>query len=185
MHDINFFSVYKKKKTKSNGLKTFIIVLLGLFIIGNLLLFGLYYVSTRSLKASITALEATINAPETKVKIAAAERIKQEAALTAEYLNLLKSSSAKLDQIDYIDTALLNKVQSLTPATTYFSAAKYYENMLSLNCNSILVTDPMDMYHAFLNDSVFTSVTLSAINIDAGGNTTFSLTCQLAGGGNK
>ena len=182
MHDINFFSIYKKKKGKSNGLKIFLIVFLALFVAVNVVLTAGYLLATNSLKANIQTLEDLINSPETRQKIEEAARIKLEASLTSEYLRLLQSSSQKLGQIDYLDTALLDKVRSLTPPGTTFLFAEYNGFIVILSCRSSLVTDPMDMYHAFRSDPTFATTTLTGITVDAQGNVLFSIVCQMAGG---
>jgi hypothetical protein len=184
MYDINFFSVYKKKKAKNNGFKIFAIVFLGLFVLGNIIVIGAGLLVFSGLEASIKEKEAFINSAETKDKITEAARIKQEATLTNDYLALLKSSAAKLKQIDNLNTALLDKVRSLTPATTSFTVANYKENRINLECLSTLITDPMDMYHAFLGDPTFATVTLSGIDY-SGSAVQFNISCQLAGGVNK
>lgn len=184
MYDINFFSVYKKRKSKNNGFKTFAIIFLLVYVLANALMIGAYVLYTSGVQANINEMEAYINSEETKTKIIEAARIKQEATLTKEYLTLLQSSSDKLSQIKFLNTALLDKVRSLTPATTFFTSALYNGNILNLSCQSSLITDPMDMYHAFLNDPTFANVTLSSISIDAVGST-FSITCQITGGEDK
>jgi hypothetical protein len=185
LYDINFFSIYKKKKGKSNGLRIFIIVFAALFVLANVVLAGVYFLVTNSLNANIQQLEDLINSPETKQKIEEANRIKLESTLTSEYLRLLQSSSAKLNQIDYLDTALLDRVRSLTPPATTFVFAEYNGFIVNLSCRSTLLTDPMDMYHAFRSDKTFASTTLTGITVDAQGNILFSIVCQLAGGEDK
>ncbi len=182
MYDINFFSAVKKKKSKNSGFKIFLVIFLSLFILGNALLVGVYFFVTNGIQTRIDDLDALINSDETKEKIEEAARIKQEATLTREYLELLQSSTHKLEIVDTFDTDLLNKVRSLTPPNTAFAFAEYTGTLVNLECHSNLVTDPMDMYHAFLNDPAFATVSLSGINIDAQENVLFSIICQLAGG---
>lgn len=182
MYDINYFSIYKKRKSKNNGLKFFIIVFAALFILGNAGLFGAYILMTNRIQARISEIEAKIQSEETQQMIAEAARIRQEAALTNEYLELLKSSTSKLNLIDYLDTALIDKVRSLTPPTTFFTFAEYNGYRVNLACRSTVITDPMDMYHAFKNDPAFVSVTLTGITVDAQGNVLFSIISLLAGG---
>lgn len=182
MYDINFFSVYKKKQSKNNGYKIFALGFLSLFILVSILLIiggSLYFAS---LENSINEKTAIINSEETKTKIAEANKIKIESALTTEYLSLLKSATDKLTQINTLNSALLDKVRNLTPANTRFTQADYTGRMINLGCVSTLVTDPMDMYHAFKSDKTFASVTLYNIDIAADGSVQFSIDCQLAGG---
>ena len=42
MRDINFFNIYKRKKGKNNGFRTFIIVFASVFVLFNVLLVGGY-----------------------------------------------------------------------------------------------------------------------------------------------
>jgi hypothetical protein len=183
--DINFFSIYRKKKKKSNGFKIFLIVFLGLFLIGNALLIGFGLMLFGSLEESIAAKQAQIDSPETKAKIAAAERIKKEAVLTNEYLTLLQRASQKLGQMNRIDTTLLDEIREMTPPDTYYAFTEYNGITVNLECVSSQITDPMDMYHAFRENPIFATVILSGINVLASGEVSFSLICQLAGGASK
>ena len=149
MHDINFFSVYKRKKGKSNGIKIFIAVFLALLLLGNGVLIGGYLVVTANMQNSIDDLKAKIDSEETRQMIAEANLVRQEAILTSEYLNILKSSTLKLDRMDTMKTSLLDKIRALTPATTVFDRADFHGLNIGIECRSSLVTDPMDMYRAF------------------------------------
>ena len=182
MYDINYFSIYRKKRGKRSGFKIFLIIFALLFILGNAaLVFGYYQISNAA-QARIDRLEAEIRAEAMQQKIAEAARIRQESVLTGEYLKLLKSSTDKLGQLDYLDTALIDKVRALTPATTYFTFAEYNGYRVTLDCVSTQTTDPMDMYHAFLEDRTFVHVTLTGITVNAQGHAQFSIICLLAGG---
>jgi hypothetical protein len=185
MYDINFFSVYKKKKAKGSGLKTFLIVFLGLFVLMNILLLGLYLLTTNGMEKDIAANQAKINDPKTKEKIAEAFRINQEYTLTDEYLKLLQNASSKLSKMDLIDKPLLDEIRAMTPTLTHFKFTEYDGINVTLDCVSSSMTDPMDMYHAFVNNPIFASVTLSGINAQSDGTISFGLTCQLAGGDQK
>lgn len=182
MYDINFFAVYKKKRSKSNGLKIFVIVFLSLFIIGNIILVGggLYLFS--QFEKNIEDKQAEIESPATQTKIKEANKIKTQTLLSNEYLKLLQRCSDKIKLMDLTDTALLNKIQSLTPATTHYTFTEYSGVLVILECQTTVMTDPMDMYHAFLNDKQFASVSLSGITTSAEQSYVFTLTCQLNGG---
>ncbi|HAL73926.1 MAG TPA: hypothetical protein DCM45_02390, partial [Clostridiales bacterium] len=70
MYDINYFSIYKKKKGKSKGLRVFIIVFAILLIVFNAVIIGggLFYINM--LEKGIAEKQAFINSEETKDKIA-------------------------------------------------------------------------------------------------------------------
>lgn len=185
MYDINFFSVYRKKRSKSKGLKIFIIVFIALFILVNVLLVGggLYLFST--LEHRIADKQAEIDSEATKAKIAEGTKIKTQAALSSEYLKILTEADGKINQLDKFDSQLLDKVRALTPDTTQFTFTEYNGVTINLECTSTIITDPMDMYHAFLKDPAFATVTLSGISVMAEGQITFNVISQLAGGEQK
>jgi hypothetical protein len=185
MYDINFFAVYKKKKAKGGGVRVFIIVFLLLYVVANALLIGYGLLTMNNLKASIAEKDAMINSQETKDKIAEASKIKKQATLTAEYLTLLQRSSNKLYQMDLLDSALLDEIRKMTPPTTWFSFTEYNGILVNLECVSSSLTDPMDMYHSFLENKIFATVTLSGITVMDRGDVHFTLICQLAGGESK
>ncbi len=182
MYDINFFSVYKKRKSKNIGFKKFAIGFIFFFVVANLALVGYALWQFNLLETSIAEKEAFINNPDTQAKMTDAEAVNTKVNLTKQYKLLLESASAKLKMMDYLDTALLDKVRSLTPLATSFTFAEYNGTLVNLECLSSQITDPMDMYHAFLNDPTFASVTLSGINVTNEGNVVFSIICHLAGG---
>lgn len=181
MYDINFFSVFKKKKSSSNGFKIFLIVFLGLFVLANASIIGYGLLQFNKLESSIDAKQAQVDSPETKDKIAEAARIKQEYALTSEYLTLLQGASSKLIKMDLIGTDLLDTIREMTPPTTQFIFTEYNGINIDLECVTPLLTDPMDMYHTFLENPIFATVTLSSID-NQEGLVSFTLNCQLAGG---
>lgn len=182
MYDINFFSVYKKKRSKSNGLKIFIIIFCCLFVVANALLIGggLYLFS--QIEHRIADKQAEIDSEATKIKVQEATKIRTQTLLSSEYLKILTDADGKINQLKTFDSKLLDKVRGLTPATTKFTFTEYNGVNINLECFSGVITDPMDMYHAFLKDPAFATVTLSGITVLAGGEITFNVICQLAGG---
>ncbi|HBP38501.1 MAG TPA: hypothetical protein DD640_07135 [Clostridiales bacterium] len=185
MYDINFFSVYKKKKGKSSGVKIFLIIFISLFVLGNILLAGGAYLYFTSMKASIAEKQAYIDSQEVKDKIAEAARIKREATLSNEYLKLLQSATNKIHQMDIVNSRLLTQIREMTPANTQYTFSEYDGILINLECVSWTITDPMDMYHTFLENPMFATVTLTGINVLADGQISFSIICQLAGGESK
>jgi hypothetical protein len=185
MYDINFFSVYKKKKNKNSALKIFIAVFLLLFVLGNALLIGGGLMLFSRLEASIAEKDAYLKSKEVQDKIIEAERIKQEAALSNEYLSLLQSATAKLQKTNTLNTALLDQIRAMTPVGTQFTSSEYKGTVINLHCLSWTLTDPMDMYHAFLANPLFAKVTLSSVSIREDGQIGFGIICQLLGGGDK
>jgi hypothetical protein len=185
MFDINFFSVYKRKKSKGGKFKVFIIVFLTIYILGNALLIGYGLMKFNTLENNIADQESWINSDAIKQKVAEAAQIKKEASLSSEYLTLLQRSTIKLDQMNVINSALFKEIQGMTPTTTFFVSVEYNGILVNLDCASITVTDPIDMFHAFLSNPIFATVKLNNINVMADGSVQFSLNCQLAGGENK
>ncbi len=183
MYDINFFSIYKKRRAKNNGFRIFVLVFLALFVLVNALLIGGGLLLFNKMEQSINEKTEYINSSDTKAKIDAAAKTKSEAELTAKYLTLLQAASDKYNQLDIVDSALLNDLRKLTPMTTAFTASSLIGNSLDLQCQSSNNTDPLDMYHALLGSPLFTNVILGQLNTDAAnGVTSFTISLQIVGG---
>jgi Tfp pilus assembly protein PilN len=168
MYDMNFFSSQKRSKSKNNGFKIFLIVFLFVVVLLNAALIGGGLYIFKNLETDIQSMKDYINDPATQKAIKDAERIKQEVDLTTRYLNLMQSVDSKLNQLDFIDTGLLNHIRELTPENTVFTAAQINGININLNCESTDPTGAMDMYHAFKNSPMFVQVTLSGITINEG-----------------
>lgn len=183
MYDINFFSVYKKKRGKNNGLKVFIAVFVIILLVFNVAIIGGGLLFTNSLKARIADKQAYINSDVTKEKIAAANKVRQEADLTGNYLKALKQAASGFEQIDLINTALLTEIRKLTPTTTVISSSLIEGNVVTLNCISANTSDPIDMYHAMLLNPNFANVTFSGFMTDpTTGVSGFMIAFQVTGG---
>jgi len=183
MYDINFFSIYKKKKSKSKGLRVFIIVFVVLLLIFNVVVIGggLFYINT--LEKSIAEKQAYINAEDTKEKIAQANLLRKEANLTRDYLAALNLAVDGFDKIDIIDTNLLNEIRKMTPVTTLINSSMIVDNVVTLNCTSNNTHDPIDMYHALLNNPNFANVTFSGFLADPETRVSaFMIAFQVTGG---
>lgn len=178
MYDMNFFSVHKRSRSKNSSFKIFLIIFLAVVVLFNAALFLGGYSIFNDLKTEIQSMRDYINDPATQDAIREAEQIKQEAELTTQYLNLLEAVDGKLDQLDFIDTDLLDRIRALTPDNTVFTSAQINGINISLNCESTEPTGAMDMYHAFLRSPQMTNVILSAISINED-LSTFSITCEV------
>jgi Tfp pilus assembly protein PilN len=184
MHDMNFFSVHKRSRSKNSSFKIFLIIFLAVVVLFNAaLLFGGHTIFN-DLKAEIQSMRDYINNPDTQDAIREAEQIKQEAELTTQYLNLLEAVDGKLDQLDFIDVTLLDRIRVLTPENTVFTGAQISGININLNCESKEATGPMDMYHAFRNSRYFTNVTLTGITIGEE-NTVFTINCLVKSEGGE
>ena len=183
MYDINYFSIYKKKKGKSKGLRVFIIVFAILLIVFNAVIIGggLFYINM--LEKGIAEKQAFINSEETKDKIAQANKVRKEADLTKEYLDALKLASAGFEKIDLVDTNLLTEIRKMTPLTTVISSSLISDNSISLTCISSNSNDPIDMFHAILNNKNFANITFNGYTTDPiTGVTNFMIAFQVTGG---
>jgi Tfp pilus assembly protein PilN len=180
MHDMNFFSVYKRQQAKGSAFKTFIVVLIVVLLLinGGLVGGGLYLFG--QLEAKIQEHQAFIGDPVTQDAIKQAEQIKREADLTAQYLKLLNSVDTKLDQMDFINTELLNNIRVLTPPDVIYTSAQITGLNINLTCEAADVTAAMDMYHTFKNSPLFVNVIMSGITINQADNTAvFTMNCLL------
>ena len=182
MRDINFFSIFKKERGKSSGLKIIIAVIAAVILVLNAGLIALYTLTINGVNQEIDQIEAKMGSEDFNDQLTLSKRLQIEGSLTDDYLTVLEHSKIQIEQIASVNTAVLDRVRSLVPASTTFYLAAYSNNQVRLECSSSAVTDPMDIYHAFLIDPNFTSVTLSDILVDDNGNVAFSLFCQMLGG---
>ena len=182
MRDINFFAIYKKSKSENASVKIAIAIILAIVVLVNAGLVAVYFLTSNQINTEINDLKAKLGSESLLDQVAEANRLQLEVTLTKDYLTVLKNSSDRFNQMVSVDTALLDRIRSLIPSTTVFYLAEYNGNQIRLECSSSNVTDPLDIYHAFLEDQNFTSVTLSDILIDDNSNTAFSIFCQITGG---
>lgn len=183
MYDINFFSVFKKKKSKNNGFKVFAIIAIALLIIFNVAVIGGGLFVTNNIKNSIAEKEAYIKSEDTVAKIAAANKVRKEADLTTNYLEALKLAATGFEQINRVNTALMSEIRKMTPVTTVISSSLVEENLVTLNCVSANTSDPIDMYHAILTNKLFANVSFSGFLTDpASGISSFTIAFQVLGG---
>ena len=183
MHDMNFFAAYKNKQAKGSTFRVFIIVLLVVFLLLNGALFGGGLYLFRQLQGEIDELQAYIDNPNTQDQIKQANLTRQQADLSGQYLDLVKNASEKLAQLDQVDPQLLDHLLSLTPQTTYYTFFEINGTQIMIECFAPVIDDPIDMYHAFQEDPVFSSVELAGITRSVEDDTVkFTLICRLAGG---
>jgi len=173
MHDMNFFSVYKRGK-KSRSFIIFPIIVLIVFILLNGIIIGAGLFYFRQIEDDIQSMQDYINNPATKEAMENSNKIKNEVNLTNQYLVLLQSVDQKLNQMNCINAELLENIAQLTPETVMYQSAQFNGIHVSLNCQSRTPTGPMDMYHAFNESPLFSDVVMSGMTISETG-TSFSI----------
>lgn len=166
MFDMNFFSVYKKRRAKSKGLVVFLVVFIvflimlnGLLIGGGLYLFG-------QIEQEIADKEAWINDPATREKIQEAAQIRQEADLVEEYYTLIQTVGDNMVMLKHVDSALFDDIRQLTPVDVEFMNMMISGRQLNITCIADSVESAMDMYHAFSINERFVNVMVSNITVD-------------------
>jgi len=183
MYDINYFRIYKKRKAKSNGFKIFIAVFIAVLLLFNLLVIGGGLLFIQGMEKEIAQKNNFINSPDTKEKIDAANKLRQEADLTGNYLKALQNASDGFAQINVVNTELLNQIRAMLPATTAIESSQINGNTVQLSCISANANDPVDIYHALLNNSYFANVMFGGFITDPGtGLSVFGISFQIAGG---
>lgn len=183
MRDLNFFSVYKKRNTKNQGGKIFIIVLAIVVLVFNIMLIGGGYIIFKELEQKIDEKNVFINSEETKTAIRLAEITKSKLGLTNEYLALIQNANISIEQVKILDSSLLTDIQSLIPITTSVLSMSIKDNTVVMDFLSTVNTDPMDLYHIMLNDKRYANIILSSIELDpVEGTAAFSLLFQVVGG---
>ena len=182
MYDMNFFSSYKRKQTKNSTFTVFLIILVSVFLLLNGALLGGRKLIFDRINNDIETKQAYIVDPATQQQIVEANKTKQQADISSNYLLLLQSISTKLGQMNRTNTGLIDQILLMTPATTSYSFFEINGINIMIECQSSVVEDPIDMYHAFLSNGLFASVSLSGITQTADGLVTFTVICKLAGG---
>lgn len=185
MYDMNFFSVYKKRRAKSKGLKIFLAVLIIVLLLVNAGIIGGGLWLFNTLEDEIQEKEDWINDPATKEAIAEAEKLNEEVRLTGEYSDLLVGANQELMMMDVISSDLFDKIRELTPLGTKFTSASYSNNSINLSCISSVLTDAMDMYSACKRSNLFSQVNMSGFSVDQNGGVSFSISLLLKGGVNQ
>ena len=165
MYDMNFFSATKNKKSGNRSFLTFLIILLVVFIVLNGLMIGAAYFKFGEIERDIESKAAFLTDPATQQKVADANKARVDVDLTNQYLAILKQADNKLNQITLINTALIDHIRKLTPATTQITTSSISGNIINLTCISTIDTDPLDMYHAFLHDERFITASLSTVTM--------------------
>lgn len=183
MYDLNFFSIYKKRKSKSKGLKIFIIVFVGILILANALIFFGRYWLTNSMQNEINTKESQLKSQEILDKVTEAERITKQAALVKEYLKVITEVNTNLKTNDYINRALFEHIQSLIPLTSSIKSMAIEDVSVRMSITSTNEYDSMDIYHILNNDPMFHTVTLSNVVIGENGTYTFDVSFILVIGG--
>ena len=165
MYDMNFFSVYKKRRAKNKGLMIFVIVVLTVLLVLNGLLIGGSMWLFGELESDIQAKRDWINDPATREAINEAARLREEVDVLQEYYALLTTVGDNLEFMDVIDSQLLDEVRARTPETVYFESMNITGRQVTIQCHAETVLDAMDMHHAFVESDLFFNVMLSGISI--------------------
>ncbi|MDW7656056.1 MAG: hypothetical protein SCM11_02650 [Bacillota bacterium] len=165
MHDMNFFSTLKRRRSGNKTFTTFIVLLLVVFVILNGLMIGAAYLKFTDINRDIESKQAYLDDPNTQEKVTEANKARADVDLTSQYLSILQQADSKLRQITLIDTELIDHIRSLTPTTTKINASFISGMVVNLSCVATVDTDPLDMYHAFLHDDRFIQATLSTVTM--------------------
>lgn len=163
MHDMNFFAGYKRGNSSSKGFFALILVFVLVLLLVNGALFGVAYVLFRDVDQDIAEMKAYISNPDTISQIEKVNQVKQEVDLSAKYIDVLSVISGKFDQINIINVEMIDHIRMLIPDTTKIDSSSYVGPALTLTCITNLDTDPLDIYHAFLQDGRFSSVQLGTV----------------------
>ena len=165
MHDMNFFSVYKKRRAKSTTIKTAIAILVVFLLILNGLLIGGSQYLFRQLEKDIQEKEDWLNDPATREAIAEAGRIREEVELLSDYFERLQAVGDNLDYMKQINSDLFDAIRLHTPDAVSFQNITYSGRQVTISAYAESVPDVMDMYHAFVESEQFVNVSLSGIDV--------------------
>lgn len=184
MHDLNFFSYFKKAKTKDKtiGLVLTVVILVILLLNGGLIGGGLWLMN--QVQGRIDAQKSFISNPDTKTAIQEAQIVSKQASLTSDYLKNLQTLSSQIASAGQVDAPLLDQIRQLTPQSVNIQLAQLAGRHVSLACIS---TDPeaaMDMIHAFKTSPRFSQAFMGGISINDG-LAIFSINAELADQGGE
>jgi len=176
VYDLNFFSTLKKQKQKSNTLKIVGISVLTILLLINAVLFGTSFLLFNKLQTRINNNLAYLDSSPTKEKLREVDKANKEVTIASEYLTIVKKTATQIDQSKLITVDLLDYVRKLAPASTSFINAQYLGPVVTLDCISINVTDPINLYHLMLLDEHFVDVQMSGFTTNPNeGTVTFSI----------
>lgn len=165
MYDMNFFSVYKKRRAKSKGLKIFLAVFIVLLLLVNAGIIGGGLWLFNNMEEEIQEKEDWINDPATKEAIAEAARVREEASLVKEYHTLIKDAEQTIEKMKQIDSGLFDDIRGITPVGVSFHNMQISGRYINLTCTAVSMNDVLDMYHAFIEDVQFVNVSISSVSI--------------------
>jgi len=166
MHDMNFFTIIKRGKSKNNGFKIFLILFLviavllnALLILGGRMIFG-------RIEDEIAKKEAYINDEATKDKIKEAEILSEEVKLISEYLRLLQDASDNIEAMKHLDSKLLDEIRKLTPLQVTFQGMYIIDRKIRIECTAETELAAIDMYHAFMDSALFMNTQLALLTVN-------------------
>lgn len=180
MYDLNFFAATKRQGPQNRAFSIFLLVLILVLVILNAVLIGGGLYVFGQMQAELDAKQNQINDLVLQEQIAEAGKIRAEAELVAEYLDLLQNAGEQLELLKLLDSGLLDRIRRLTPEGVSFSSLVVSGRQVSVNCQAEALEDALDFYHAFAQDPVFVNVSLGAISVQpetqqAGFSLTFSV----------
>lgn len=166
MRDMNFFSVYKKRRAKRKGLRIFLIVFIVLLLLinGAIIGGGLWYFN--ELEKEIENKRAWINDPATVEAIAEANIIRSEADIISDYAELIQNAGDNIMHMKQINSDLLDGIRQLTPTSVYFQSLQVSGRQINIICNADEITGALDMYNALIESENFINVSISPVTVD-------------------
>lgn len=185
MYDLNYFSILKRQKQNNKGLQIALILLLVFLLVLNGALLGFAFYTYNKLETKIANNQIFIDSPETKENVKQINIMSKEATIAADYLAVLKKAAGSIDQSDMITVDLIDHIRALAPIETFFRRAEYDHSVINIECFSTEVTDPMNFYHALLEDDQFSFVSMPGFILSPEGIVNYSIQMKLKGGENK
>lgn len=132
MLDINLFSPYiEEKKEIKNMFKYAFIGLATLVIISGL--YTLWYYSTiNTLEKNILEMNNLLDSEDIQVRLLELDRKREEITLLDEYYNSVKDVNSEIDNINKINTDVIDSINASIPNSIYFKSMNIASNIVQI-----------------------------------------------------
>ena len=115
MSDLNYFSVLKKQKQRSQSIRNMALAALAILLIVNLAAVGLGMIAFSRLNGQISQSRAFIDSTDTKARVSEVQALNKEATIAQDYLVLLQSVATKISKTDRIKLELIDYIRGADP----------------------------------------------------------------------
>lgn len=182
MKDINFFSIYTKRKSGATYK-----ALIALLIIGGIGLFigGTYFALTyylNGIKNETKSIDAYLQSDAVKNTVDAVEVYKSNEAILKQYGGLVEEVLVNLKASDYINSTRLDEISAALPVDVVMTSLEVTDNTATFVYTVSDMALSAQLIDALAQVQSIESVSLSDITAEETGGYAVTLTAVLKGG---